>query len=92
MIVLSPASCSHRSYKFIARYVTEFTIGNVEWQKDRVNFCHPVAPWQKMKKWNYREYRGTYKIEMKGEINLFNGIDGKVIIQIINEVFKKIIK
>jgi hypothetical protein len=45
-----------------------------------------------MKKWNYREYRGTYKIEMKGEINLFNGIDGKVIIQIINEVFKKIIK
>jgi hypothetical protein len=50
-----------------------------------------VASWQKMKKWNYREYRGTCKIELKREMKSINGIGEKVIIQNKNQVFEEII-
>ena len=50
-----------------------------------------VAPWLKMEKWNYIEYRGTCKIELKREMKLIKGVRGKGVIQIKNEVFEKII-
>ena len=50
-----------------------------------------MAPWQKMEKWNYIEYRGTCKIELKREMKLIKGVRGKGVIQIKIEVFEKII-
>jgi hypothetical protein len=47
--------------------------------------------WQKMKKWNYTEYRGTCKIEMKREMKSINGIGEKRIIQNKIQVFEEII-